>query len=255
MRNPSLLSDPIELMKKLEARQPGEPPLLTVVMPAFNERNSIRNIVQAVLSSPVKSLELIIVDDGSTDGTREILRNEIGILPGVRVIMHEKNAGKGAALRTGFQAATGDFVIIQDADQEYDPGEYPRLLEPLLLDMADVVFGSRFLGGPHRVLYFWHSVGNSVLTMASNVVTDLNLTDMETCYKVFRRSVLQGLVLEEDRFGFEPEITAKVARLGVRVFEVPISYNGRTYAQGKKIGMKDGFRALYCIAKYGLLKR
>ena len=249
------LSDPRHLMDVLKADRPADSPLLSVVMPAYNEAKTIRDITRAVLDAPVASKELIIVDDGSTDGTRDILSGELAQLPGVRVVLHEHNKGKGAALRTGFENARGEYVVIQDADREYDPNEYPRLLEPLVLDLADVVFGSRFLGGPHRVLYFWHSIANSVLTTASNVVTDLNLTDMETCYKVFRRSVIQAITLEEDRFGFEPEITAKVARLGVRVYEVPISYHGRTYAEGKKIGLKDAFRAFYCIGKYGLLKR
>jgi glycosyltransferase involved in cell wall biosynthesis len=251
---PSFAS-PDVLRALLEQPRPGDSPLLSVVMPAYNERDSIRSIVAAVMNAPVRSLELIIVDDGSTDGTREILKNEIAKLDRVRVVMHEKNKGKGAALHTGFRLARGEYVVVQDADQEYDPQEYPRLLEPLLLDIADVVFGSRFLGGPHRVLYFWHSVGNFALTMLSNVFTDLNLTDMETCYKVFRRSILQSLELKEERFGFEPEVTAKVARMDVRIYEVPISYRGRTYAQGKKIGLKDAFRAAYCIGKYGLLRR
>jgi glycosyltransferase involved in cell wall biosynthesis len=252
----SHLSDPQRLLARLSQNdRPANAPLLSIVMPAYNERATIRDIVGAALSCPVASRELIVVDDGSKDGTRELLTNEIGKLEGVRVLFHERNRGKGAALRTGFQEARGEYVVIQDADLEYDPGEYPRLLEPLLLDLADVVYGSRFLGGPHRVLYYWHSVANSMLTTASNIVTDLNLTDMETCYKAFRRSVLQRVDLEEDRFGFEAEITAKVARLGVRMYEVPISYRGRTYAQGKKIGFRDAVRAFYCIGKYGLLRR
>jgi glycosyltransferase involved in cell wall biosynthesis len=250
---PGSLSDPNAVRDLLATKREGAP-LLTVVMPAFNERDTIRDIVDAVLASPVASRELVIVDDCSTDGTRDILANEIAQRDGVRVLYHDKNMGKGRALRTGFAAARGDYVVIQDADLEYDPNEYPVLLQPLLQDHADVVYGSRFLGGPHRVLYFWHSVMNGLLTTASNVVTDLNLTDMETCYKAFRRSVIQSVQLEEDRFGFEPEVTAKVSRLGVRVYEVPISYRGRTYAQGKKIGLKDAFRAVYCIGKYGLLR-
>ena len=232
----------------------GGTPLLTVVMPAYNERKTIREIVQAVLASPVASREIVIVDDGSTDGTRDLLRDEIAHIEHVRVIFHEHNKGKGAALRTGFQHARGTYVLVQDSDLEYDPHDYPTLLEPLILDRADAVFGSRFLGGPHRVLYFWHSIANGMLTTASNVFTDLNLTDMETCYKVFRREVIQSLDLHEDRFGFEPEVTAKLARKGVRIFEVPIGYSGRTYAEGKKIGWKDAVRALYCIGKYGLLR-
>jgi glycosyltransferase involved in cell wall biosynthesis len=250
----NFLSDPNALLERLAKNdRPANSPLLSVVMPAYNERGTINEIVRAVLGCPVASLELIIVDDGSTDGTRDILA-EIGRLPRVRIVLHERNKGKGAALRTGFQEARGEFVVVQDADLEYDPSEYPRLLEPLLLDLADVVFGSRFLGGPHRVLYFWHSVANNILTTASNVMTDLNLTDMETCYKAFRRGIIQSIDLKEDRFGFEPEVTAKIARLGVRVYEVPISYHGRTYAQGKKIGMKDALRAFYCVAKYGLFR-
>jgi glycosyltransferase involved in cell wall biosynthesis len=232
--------------------RPSGSPLLSVVMPVFNEKATVRGIVAAVLSAPVASRELIIVDDFSTDGTRELLREEMEKTPNVRVLYHDRNRGKGAALHTGFEHATGDFVLVQDADLEYDPCEYPRLLEPLILDQADAVFGSRFLGGPHRVLYFWHSVANTALTTASNVLTDLNLTDMETCYKVFRREIIQSMTLREQRFGFEPEVTAKLARINARVWEVPISYSGRTYAEGKKIGLKDAFRALYCIGKYGL---
>ena len=250
---PGSLSDTNAVRELLAQKRDGAP-LLTVVMPAYNERDTIRDIVDAVLASPVASRELVIVDDCSTDGTRDILAKDIAKREGVRVLYHEKNMGKGRALRTGFAAAHGDYVIIQDADLEYDPNEYPVLLQPLVQDHADVVYGSRFLGGPHRVLYFWHSVMNGLLTTASNVVTDLNLTDMETCYKAFRRNVIQSVTLEEDRFGFEPEVTAKVSRLGVRVYEVPISYRGRTYAQGKKIGLKDAFRAVYCIGKYGLLR-
>ena len=250
------LSDPAELARVLaQPRAAGAAPLLTIVMPAYNEAETIREIVAAVLAVPIASRELVIVDDGSKDGTRDILANEIAKLDGVRVVLHDRNQGKGAALRTGFREARGDYVCVQDADMEYDPREIPRLLEPLILDLADVVYGSRFLGGPHRVLYFWHSVGNFLLTTASNIVTDLNLTDMETCYKAFRRSIISQVDVHEDRFGFEPEVTAKVARLGARVYEVPISYRGRTYAQGKKIGLRDAFRALYCIGKYGVLRR
>lgn len=224
-------------------------------MPVFNERASITRIIARVLAAPVDSLELIVVDDGSSDGTRDVLTHELPSDPRVRVILHEVNKGKGAALRTGFKEARGRFVVIQDADEEYDPREYPTLLKPLLDDDADVVFGSRFLGGPHRVLYYWHSVGNVWLTRLSNMMTDLNLTDMETCFKVFRLEVLQQLNLVEDRFGIEPEMTAKIAALGVRIFEVPVSYRGRTYAEGKKIGLKDAFRAVYCIARYGMETR
>ena len=227
---------------------------LSVVMPVFNESAHIEQIVKAVLAVPIDK-ELIIVDDCSRDGTREKLAS-IATLPGVRVLYHDVNQGKGAALRTGFAAAAGDLVLVQDADLEYDPREYPKLLAPILSGKADVVFGSRFVGGDsHRVLYFWHSMGNRALTLFSNMMTNLNLTDMETCYKAFRREVLDEPVLEEDRFGIEPEMTAKIRQLGVRVYEVPISYYGRTYAEGKKIGLKDAFRAIYCIVRYGVPAR
>ena len=230
-------------------------PRLSVVMPCYNERDTIERIVEAVLAAPVPGLELIVVDDCSQDGTREILRTKVE--PRVaRVIYHERNLGKGAALRTGFAAATGDLVIVQDADLEYDPQDYPRLVEPILAGKADVVFGSRFSGGASvRVLYYWHYVGNRLLTMFSNMLTNVNLTDMEVCYKVFRREVLERIAIEEDRFGFEPEITAKVARLGCRIYEVGISYAGRTYREGKKIGWTDGVRAIWCILKYNLWRR
>lgn len=228
---------------------------LSVVMPCYNERETIRDIVALVLSQPF-DIELLIVDDGSKDGTRDILAELAVQYPQVRVLLQEKNQGKGAALRRGFQEATGDLVLVQDADLEYDPGDYVRLVEPIVSGKADVVYGSRFAGQSHRVLYFWHSVGNRALTLASNMATDLNLTDMETCYKVFKREVIQSLKLEEDRFGFEPEVTAKLAaRRDLRIFEVPISYNGRTYDEGKKIGLKDAFRAVYVISKYGVLTR
>ncbi|HAN30056.1 MAG TPA: glycosyl transferase [Myxococcales bacterium] len=223
-------------------------------MPCYNERSTIRTIVPKVLEQPF-DIELLIIDDGSEDGTREILSEIADTYPQVRVLLQPENRGKGAALRRGFAEATGDIVLVQDADLEYNPEEYDRLVKPILDDHADVVYGSRFAGDSHRVLYFWHSVGNSFLTLMSNMVTDLNLTDMETCYKCFRREVIQRVSLEEDRFGIEPEMTAKIARLGVRIWEVPISYNGRTYAEGKKIGVKDGFRAIYAIAKYGVIKR
>jgi glycosyltransferase involved in cell wall biosynthesis len=227
---------------------------VSVVVPCFNEKNTIVALVERVIAVPFEK-EIIVVDDGSTDGTREVLNQQIATLPGVRVVFQDRNRGKGAALRRGFAEAQGDVVIVQDADLEYDPAQIPMVVAPIAEGRADVVYGSRFLGGPHRVLYFWHSVGNSILTLMSNMVSDLNLTDMETCYKAFKREVIQSLPLEEDRFGFEPEVTVKLARTrGIRIYEVPISYHGRTYADGKKIGMKDGFRALYCLAKYALRK-
>jgi glycosyltransferase involved in cell wall biosynthesis len=230
-------------------------PKLSVIVPCFNERPTILRIVNAIRESGVGELEIIVVDDFSTDGTREILRDQIAPLVH-KIIYHDVNRGKGAALRTGFQHATGDYVIVQDADLEYDPHEFPVLIEPLLNGKADVVFGSRFLGGQaHRVLYYWHSVGNQFLTTLSNMFTNLNLTDMECCYKMFRREVIQGIKLEEDRFGFEPEVTAKVARGNYRIYEVGVSYSGRTYAEGKKIGWRDGFRAIYAILKYNTWHR
>ncbi len=227
---------------------------LSIIIPCYNEERTIREVIRAVLAAPVQEREIIVVDDCSQDGTREILHAEIEPLVD-RVIYHEKNAGKGAALRSGFAAATGDVVIVQDADLEYDPQDYPVILEPIQTGKADVVFGSRFMGGrPHRVHFFWHYAGNRFLTLLSNMFTNLNLTDMETGYKAFRRDVIQSITLEEDRFGIEPEITAKVAAMGLRIYEVGISYYGRSYAEGKKIGWRDGVRAVYCILKYNLFK-
>ena len=223
---------------------------LSVVMPVYNERKTLRQITERVLSVPL-NVELICVDDGSTDGSREILTELAAQYPQVRPFLQAKNMGKGAALHRGIAEATGDFIVIQDADLEYDPAEYAFLLEPLIDGRADVVYGSRFISSrPHRVLYFWHSVGNWVLTTLSNALTNINLSDMETCYKAFRREVLQSIPLQEKRFGFEPEITVKVAKRHLRIYEVGISYWGRTYEEGKKINWKDGVRALWCLLKY-----
>lgn len=223
---------------------------LTVVIPVYNERDTILATVKAVMATPYTK-EIIIVDDCSTDGTRDVLKELNNSV--IKVCYHDRNMGKGAALRTGFAGATGDIVIIQDADLEYDPDEYSIVLRPILIGKADVVFGSRFAGhGAHRVLYFWHYLGNRFLTFVSNLFTNLNLTDMETCYKAFTRMALKGIKIQENRFGFEPEIIAKVAKKKLRIYEVPISYYGRTYEQGKKIGWRDGVRAMWCILKYNI---
>ncbi len=233
---------------------------LSVVIPAYNERATIHEILKRVRVVPVNK-QIIVVDDCSTDGTREILKDLQGSDSELVVVFHEINQGKGAALRTGFRHATGQIVIVQDADLEYDPEQFPQLIQPIVDDLADVVYGSRFIGETHRVLYYWHSLANKGLTLLSNMFTNLNLTDMEVCYKVFRREVIQGIALKSDRFGFEPEVTAKVARFKFpaengnpprpcRIYEIPVAYHGRTYREGKKIGLKDGFQALYCILRF-----
>ncbi|MBF0614748.1 MAG: glycosyltransferase family 2 protein [Magnetococcales bacterium] len=228
---------------------------LSVVVPCFNERHTLPRILERILQAPTSglALEIVLVDDGSSDGSQAIARELATRHPQIRFLEHATNQGKGAALRTGLQAATGDIVLIQDADLEYDPLEYPKLLKPIVEGNADVVYGSRFRGGEEvRVLYFWHMMGNRILTFCSNLLTNLTLTDMETCYKVFRRPVIDQIRIQENRFGFEPEITAKIARIRppIRIFEVPISYYGRSYQEGKKIHWKDGVRALYCIVRY-----
>lgn len=228
---------------------------LSVVIPVFNEKNTILNVLETVKIVDIgpTTMEIVVVDDHSTDGTRELLQSQPA-RDGIKFCFHERNMGKGAAVRTGFQHVTGDFIIVQDADLEYDPNEYKKLLEPLLSNKADVVFGTRFAGSDaHRVLYFWHYVGNQFLTTLSNMFSNLNLTDMETGYKVFRKEILQAITLEQNRFGFEPEVTAKIAKIkDIRIYEVGISYHGRTYAEGKKINWKDGFSAIWCIIKYNL---
>jgi glycosyltransferase involved in cell wall biosynthesis len=230
-------------------------PCLAVVIPVFNEAGTIAEVIKTVASQPLVR-EIIIVDDASRDGTWEVLQQRAKETPSVRLFQHSVNQGKGAALRTGFAQITAPLVIVQDADLEYDPAEYPLLCKPILAGKADVVIGSRFLGaGAHRVLYYWHSVGNRLLTTLSNMATDINLSDMETGYKAFRREVIQSIVIEENRFGFEPEIVAKVSKMNVRIYEVPISYYGRTYAEGKKIGWRDGISALRCIIKYNMLRK
>jgi len=229
---------------------------VSIVIPCFNEVETIAQIVALVEAVEIEhEREIVIVDDFSTDGTREVLAELAGRDDSIRTVLHEHNRGKGAALRSGFTAASGEVIIIQDADLEYDPQDYPKLLRPIAEGKAEVVYGSRFVGGEsHRVLYFWHSIGNKLLTLFSNFFTNLNLSDMEVCYKVFRKEILERITLQEDRFGFEPEFTAKIARLGCRIYEVGISYYGRTYDEGKKIGWKDGLRAIYVILKYGLFR-
>jgi glycosyltransferase involved in cell wall biosynthesis len=226
--------------------------LLSIIIPVFNERDTIGDVIEAVSNTPYQK-EIIVVDDGSTDGTRDILSQVSR--PHIRIIMHAGNQGKGRAIQTGLSNTTGDIIIIQDADLEYDPNEYAVLLKPITMGRADVVYGSRFAGhGAHRVLYFWHYAGNKFLTLLSNIFTNLNLTDMETCYKVFTKEAVEGIRIQENRFGFEPEITAKLAKKKLRIYEVPISYYGRTYAEGKKINWKDGFWALWCIFRYNFWK-
>ena len=225
---------------------------VSVVIPCFNERDTIEQLVNSVRNSPIQNIEIIVVDDGSTDGTIDVLKEKVAGLAD-QIIYQPANRGKGAALRTGFAAATGDIILVQDADLEYSPSDYPALLQPIFSGSADVVFGSRFLGGrPHRVLYFWHMVGNRFLTLLSNMFTNLNLTDLESCYKAFRAPLLKNLDLREKGFGFEPEITAKLAKTRCRIYEVGISYSGRTYEEGKKVNWKDGFRAIYAIVRYNL---
>jgi glycosyltransferase involved in cell wall biosynthesis len=253
-----ILGDPV--CRRLGIYRIPEDLVLSVVIPVFNERHTIHEILRQVRAVPVTK-QIILVDDCSKDGTREILRQMAAEEPDLTVIFHDKNQGKGAALRTGFQHATGQIVIVQDADLEYDPAQYLQLIQPILEGKADVVYGSRFIGEAHRVLYFWHYLANRFLTLLSNTFTNLNLTDMEVCYKVFRREVIQGITLKSNRFGFEPEVTAKVARFQMpsvdgrpdrrcRIYEMPVSYNGRDYKEGKKIGWKDGVQALYCILRY-----
>jgi glycosyltransferase involved in cell wall biosynthesis len=248
--------------RKLGIFRVPEDLVLSVVIPCYNEKKTIHEILRRVREVPIRK-EIVVVDDCSTDGTRDVLRGLAERDGELKVVYHDRNHGKGAALRTGFRHANGNIVIVQDADLEYDPAQYPQLIQPIVEDQADVVYGSRFIGETHRVLYFWHSLANKFLTLLSNAFTNLNLTDMEVCYKVFRREVIQAIELKSDRFGFEPEVTAKVARLTFpaqdgrparkcRIYEIPVSYHGRTYAEGKHIGIKDGFQALYCILRFAI---
>jgi glycosyltransferase involved in cell wall biosynthesis len=252
--NPCACPDILSSTKALDLLQSMK---LSVIIPCFNEVQTIESLIEAVRRAPVSDIEIVVVDDGSSDGTRKLLQDLAeSNQPDLKILFHQANQGKGAALRTGFRSATGDICIVQDADLEYDPQEFPIVIAPILQNKADVVFGSRFQGGrAHRVVYFWHSMGNAFLTLLSNMFTDLNLTDMETCYKAFRREIIQQINIEENRFGFEPEVTAKVAKLRCRIYEVGISYYGRTYDEGKKIGWKDGIRAIYCIIKYNLASK
>ena len=227
--------------------------LLSVIVPCFNEISTIEKVINRIQNSPIKTKEIVIVDDFSTDGSRQLLKKINA--KNIKTIFHEKNLGKGAALYSGIAIAEGEIIIIQDADLEYDPNEFPIVISPIIENKADVVYGSRFQGGrPHRVVYFWHSVGNGFLTLLSNIFTDINLTDMETCYKAFRTEIIKKIKIEEKRFGFEPEITAKISKLNCRIYEVGISYYGRTYKEGKKIGWRDGIRAIWCILKYNLFR-
>jgi len=237
----------------LKAGEERTSPTLSVIIPVYNEAATLGKMIERVRAASL-SKEIIVVDDGSTDGSRELLKEMgQGSLNGLRLLFHEKNLGKGAAIRTALLCVHGEITLIQDADLEYDPAEYPKLIEPILSGDADVVYGSRFLGGPHRVIYFWHRVGNGFLTLLSNLLTNLNLTDMETGYKVFRTDVLKRLPIRSDRFGFEPEVTVKAAKMGCRIYEVPISYRGRSYAEGKKITWMDGLRAVFILLKYWIM--
>jgi glycosyltransferase involved in cell wall biosynthesis len=248
----SPMRDPRDVLRARESELAWQDVVLSVVIPAYNEVATVERLLRRVREVPLR-LEVIVVDDGSKDGTRELLKRLEAARLIDTLVFHDVNQGKGAALRTGFRSAKGDIVVVQDADLEYDPIELPNLMEPILRGQADAVYGSRFLGGPHRVLFFWHSVGNRVLTLLSNMFTDVNLTDMETCYKMVRRDLLQSLPLSADRFGIEPELTARLAQAGARIYELPITYHGRTYAEGKKIGWKDGVSALWSIVKFNAL--